>query len=277
NQHQLSWQAAEGVLDLAVYAGPLEWKSLRVVSSDLTRMLFASLWEPLRWLCLALLFLLAFIQSWVSSEGLAIILLSLAVKIILAPATYIADRWQAEVNRAQSRLQPRLAEIRRQFRGEEAHRLTLQAYREEGVHPLYTFKSLAGFAIQVPMFIAAFDMLAGNFALDGVPFLWIADLAAPDRLARLPFVLPFFGADLNLLPFLMTAVSILSALVQQEASLNATLQARQRRNLYLMALAFFLLFYTFPAGMVLYWTANNVWHLLKVMLLHREPRASSAD
>lgn len=277
NHHRLSWQAAEGVLDLAVYAGPLEWKSLRVVSFDLTRMLFASLWEPLRWLCLALLFLLAFIQSWVSSEGLAIILLSLAVKIILAPATYIADRWQAEVNRAQSRLQPRLAEIRRQFRGEEAHRLTLQAYREEGVHPLYTFKSLAGFAIQVPMFIAAFDMLAGNFALDGVPFLWIADLAAPDRLARLPFVLPFFGADLNLLPFLMTAVSILSALVQQEASLNAALQARQRRNLYLMALAFFLLFYTFPAGMVLYWTANNVWHLLKVMLLHREPRATAAD
>jgi len=269
NRRVLSWTPPDGVLDLAFYAGPVEWKSLRVVSFDLTRMLFASLWEPLRWLCLALLFLLGFINAWVGSAGLAIVLLSLAVKVILYPATHIADRWQAEVNRAQSRLQPRLAEIRRQFRGEEAHRRTLQAYREEGVHPLYTFKSLAGFAIQVPMFIAAFDMLAGNFALDGVAFLWIADLAAPDRLARLPFTLPFFGADLNLLPFLMSAVSILSAVVQQEPSLNAALQLRQRRNLHLMALAFFLLFYTFPAGMVLYWTANNFWHLLKVLLLRR--------
>lgn len=269
NRHLLAWELPAGQLELAVYGGPVEWKSLRVVSADLTELLFAALWEPLRWLCLALLFLLGFINSWVGSAGVAIVLLSLAVKFILYPATHVADRWQAEVNRAQSRLQPRLAEIRRQYRGEEAHRLTLQAYREEGVHPLYTFKSLAGFAIQVPMFIAAFDMLAGNFALDGVGFLWIADLAAPDRLAQLPFTLPFFGAHLNLLPFLMTAVSILSAVVQQEASLNATLQARQRRNLYLMALAFFLLFYTFPAGMVLYWTANNVWHLVKVLLLRR--------
>jgi len=67
----------------------------------------------------------------------------------------------------------------------------------------------------------------------------------------------------------MSAVSILSAVVQQEPSLNAALQLRQRRNLHLMALAFFLLFYTFPAGMVLYWTANNFWHLLKVLLLRR--------
>lgn len=269
NRHELVWRAPDGQLDLTVYAGPVEWKSLRVVSAELTGTLFAALWEPLRWLCLGLLFLLGATSSRVGSEGLAIVLLSLAVKLILYPLTHIADRWQAEVNRAQSRLQPRLAEIRRRFRGEEAHKRTLQAYREEGVHPLYTFKSLAGFAIQVPMFIAAFDMLAGNFALDGVGFLWIADLAAPDRLAQLPFTLPFFGSDLNLLPFLMTAVSILAAVIQQEASLNAELQARQRRNLYLMALAFFLLFYTFPAGMVLYWTANNVWHLIKVLLMRR--------
>lgn len=269
NQHRLVWQTADDALDLRFYGGPMEWDSLRPVSFDLTRMLFSGLWEPLRWLCIALLFLLAFIQSWVSSEGLAIILLSLAVKIILAPATYIADRWQAEVNRAQSRLQPRLAEIRRQYHGEEAHKRTLQAYKEEGVHPLYTFKSLAGFAIQVPMFIAAFDMLAENFALDAVGFLWMADLASPDRLSALPMVLPFFGGHLNLLPFLMTAISITSAVVQQEPTLNAALQARQRRNLYLMAFAFFLLFYTFPAGMVLYWTANNVWHLAKVLILRQ--------
>jgi YidC/Oxa1 family membrane protein insertase len=182
--------------------------------------------------------------------------------------TRIADRWQTEVNHTQSRLQPALQAIRREYKGEEAHNRTLQAYRDAGVHPLFTLKSLAGFAIQVPMFIAAFDMLADNFALDGARFLWIADLASPDRFlalpVTLPVTLPFFGGHFNLMPALMTLLTILSALVQRDDSLTSELQRRQRLQLYLMAAGFFLLFYTFPAGMVLYWTANNFWHLVKI-------------
>jgi YidC/Oxa1 family membrane protein insertase len=267
NRPAVEWRTASGTLDLDVYAGPIEWKSLRPVSAELTQLLFAALWEPLRWLCFGLLFLLAFIMRWVGNAGVAIILLSLAVKIILFPLTRIADRWQAEVNRIQGRLQPRIAGIRRQFRGEEAHNLTLQVYRDEGVHPLFTMKSLAGFAIQVPMFIAAFDMLADNYALAGVRFAWIADLAAPDRFAELPFVVPFFGGHLNLLPAIMTLLTVLSALIQRDESLTPELLKKQQRQLYVMAGSFFLLFYTFPAGMVLYWTANNAWHLLKILAL----------
>lgn len=269
DRREIIWPAQENAIELAFYAGPIDWKDLRVVAPTLTQMLFASLWEPLRWLCYGLYFLLAVISSWVTNPGIAIILLSLAVKIVLTPLTHVADRWQQEVNRKQSRIQPRIAEIRRSHRGEEAHRLTLQVYREEGVHPLFTLKSLAGFAIQVPMFIAAFDMLADNFALSGARFLWVDDLAAPDRFLPLPFVLPFFGAHLNLLPLVMTAVTLVSAVTLREASLTPALLRKQQHQLYLMAGAFFLLFYTFPAGMVLYWTANNVWHLLKVQLLQR--------
>jgi YidC/Oxa1 family membrane protein insertase len=58
-------------------------------------------------------------------------------------------------------------------------------YREEGVHPLYTLKSLLGVLIQLPVFIAVFDMLAEDFDLYRVPFLWIQDLSRPDALLRL--------------------------------------------------------------------------------------------
>lgn len=266
NQPVLEWPVAS-TLDLEVYGGPVERRALRAVAPELDQLLFAALWAPLRWLCFGLYFLLDAILALVGNAGLAIVLLSLAVKLILAPLTHIADGWQAEVNRTRSRLQPRLEEIRRSARGEEAHNLTLAAYREAGVHPLYTLKSLAGFSIQVPMFIAAFDMLAEYFPLAGRDFLWIDDLAAPDRLAPLPVALPFFGADFNLMPALMTALTIVSALVQRDQSLTPALQWGQRRQLYLMAAGFFLLFYTFPSGMVLYWTANNGWHLLKVLLL----------
>jgi YidC/Oxa1 family membrane protein insertase len=266
NRPTVTWRAPAGDLQLRLYAGPIEWKSLRVVAPELAQMLFAALWEPLRWLCFGLLALLGFITRWIEDPGVAIVLLSLAVKFILYPLTRIADRWQQDVNRIQGRLQPRLESIKHEFRGEEAHRLTLAAYREEGVHPLFTLKSLAGFAIQVPMFIAAFDMLADNYALAGARFLWIDDLAAPDRFAALPVALPFFGAHFNLLPLMMTTLTVLSAVTQKDESLTPALLKKQQRQLYLMAGGFFLLFYTFPAGMVLYWTANNFWHFVKVQI-----------
>jgi YidC/Oxa1 family membrane protein insertase len=264
NEPAVEWQVPAGELQLTFYAGPVEWKELRVVSPVLSELLFSALWEPLRWLSFALYFLLAIIMGAVRNAGLAIVLLSLAVKLLLFPLTQIADAWQRDVNRIKSRLQPQIAAIKREFRGEEAHQRTLQVYREEGVHLLYPMKSLAGFAIQLPMFIAAFDMLADNFALSGASFLWIDDLSAPDRLTALPVTLPFFGGYLNLLPVLMTLITVVSARLQGDESLTPILLRRQRRELYAMAAGFFLLFYTFPAGMVLYWTANNAWHFLKV-------------
>ena len=145
-------------------------------------------------------------------------------------------------------------------------------YRAEGVHPLYTLKSLLGVAIQLPVFIAVFDMLAEDFDLYRASFLWIADLSQPDKLLPLPFCVPFFGCYLNLLPFLMSAVS-LAALVRYPSRVAASsVERRQRRTLTGMTLAFFLLFYTFPAGMVLYWTSTNAFQLVKqelVRLRHR--------
>jgi YidC/Oxa1 family membrane protein insertase len=266
NQPQVEWRLPAGVHDVLMYAGPIEWQRLRIIDRDLTQMLFAALWEPLRWLCIGLLFLMGWIWRWIGNAGIAIILLSLAVKILLWPLTRLADRWQAEVNQIQSRLQPQIDAIKKRFKGEEAHNRILAVYKEQDVHPFYTVKSLAGFAIQVPMFIAAFDMLAEDFALSGAAFLWIEDLAKPDRWLTLPVTLPFFGAHLNLLPCLMTGFTVIAALVQADPSLSPQLARRQRLRLYGMAGAFFMLFYTFPAGMVLYWTANNVWHLVKLQV-----------
>jgi len=76
--------------------------------------------------------------------------------------------------------------------------------------------------------------------------------------------MPFFGGWLNLLPFLMTGLSSLAAWLQSEETLSDELQSKQSLRLYAMSAAFFILFYTFPAGMVLYWTSSNLFHLLKV-------------
>ena len=259
--------AVDGRLRMEIYAGPVEWAALNAAAPELNALLFAALWDWLRTLCFGLLMLLGWFGQLIGSYGFAIILLSLSVKILMWPLTHVADRWQQDVNRIQSLLKPQLDEIKANFKGEDAHERTLAVYREHSVHPLYTFKSLAGFLIQIPVFIAAFDMLGENFALDGTGFLWIVDLAKPDRWFSLPWAIPFFGGHLNLLPFLMTALTLVAAWLQRDDSLSADFQHQQALRLYLMAGAFFVLLYTFPAGMVLYWTASNLFHLIKAQAL----------
>ena len=249
---------------LTVYAGPVSRDDLAAAAPELRSMVYAMLWAPLRQLSFGLQWMLDRWQDLVGRAWLAILLLSLSVKLLMAPLIAIAERWQADVNRTKSLLEPELAAIRREYKGEEAHKRTLAVYRAHDVSHFYTFKSLAGFLIQIPIFFAAFDMLGENIRLSGETFLWIEDLAGPDRLVALPFTLPFFGRHLNLLPIVMTLFTVLAARWQEEATLTPALLRAQRLRLYAMAGVFFILLYTFPAAMVLYWTANNLWHLIRV-------------
>jgi len=244
------------------YSGPLERRALARADPPLEPLLFSGLWSGLRALSFALLFLLRGLTAIVGHPGGAIIALAVSVKVLLLPLTAVAERLQEQVNATQARLQPGIEAIKAAYRGEERARRTVALYREEGVHPLYTLKSLVGFLIQIPVFIAVFDMLAEDFNLYRASFLWIQDLSRPDALVRLPGCLPFFGCDLNLLPFLMSGVSLATVRRHRASGLTPSLVRRQRRNLTAVTLLFFLLFYTFPSAMVLYWTSTNAVQLV---------------
>jgi YidC/Oxa1 family membrane protein insertase len=272
---KLSWR-------YTFYSGPLERRALTRADPSLEAMLFSGLWSWLRALSLALQSLFRGLTALVGHPGVAIIALAICVKILLLPLTVVADRLQEQVNATQARLRPGIDAINAAHRGEERARRTLALYRDAGVHPLYTLKSLLGFLIQIPAFIAVFDMLAEDFNLYRASFLWIPDLSRPDELLRLPGCLPLFGCYLNLLPFLMSSVSLAALLRFRSAVLTPPLIRRQRRNLSGMNLLFFLLFYTAPAGMVLYWTSTNAVQLVILELRRlrseaREARTASGD
>ena len=71
------------------------------------------------------------------------------------------------------------------------------------------------------------------------------------------------GSSISLLPVLMTAVTVLATILFQDRLATVQEVKRQKRNLYLLGLAFFILFYPFPAAMVLYWTAVNVLQIFQ--------------
>ncbi|MDR2760028.1 MAG: YidC/Oxa1 family membrane protein insertase [Spirochaetaceae bacterium] len=109
--------------------------------------------------------------------------------------------------------------------------------------------------IQIPFFIAAYSYLSHLEVLPGASFLFIRDLGAPDALIPL-------GGGVNLLPILMTVINCLSG-----ALYSRGLAVKDKVQIYGTALIFLALLYNSPAGLVLYWTLNNVFSLLKNILV----------
>ena len=179
----------------------------------------------------------------IGHPGAAIIALAVSVEILLSPLTVIAEWLRERVSRTRSRRQPGADAMQAAYRGAEG-------------------ASLAGFVIQLPVLVAVFAMLAESFTLQNASFLWIRDLSRPDALARLPVCVPFLGCDLNVLPFLMSGVSLAILLRVDSGMLTPSLVRRARRKQMAVTALFFLVFYTFPAGMVLYWASISAFRLL---------------
>ncbi len=249
--------AVTGPQQYLLYAGPVEPAALASGHRELSALMYSGLWFWLRWICQALYLLLSGIQSVIPNWAVAIIMMSLVVQTLMRPLNRIADRLQESVRDTEARISPRLQAIKKAFKGAEQAEKILALYKEEKVHPLYSLKSLAGVMFIIPVFIGAFNMLSENIWLAGASFAWIQDLSRPDAIAVLPFKIPFLGSSLNLLPFIMIALSVPASMLHNRGDLEPLLRARHTRRLWMMSMAFFLLFYTFPAGMVLYWVINN--------------------
>ena len=232
---------------------------LSSIASELDQIRYAHLWEPLAWLAKVVESSLVAIQAHVASNwGIAIVIFSVLLKLLLLPVGVMTVRLQRRVSQVQALLAPQLAEIKANYDGEEAHNRLMAAHKGLGVSPFYTLKPMLGSLIQIPILIAVFNALGEMPQLDGHPFLWIENLAYPDVIDHLPFAIPMLGNTISLLPFIMTAVTLYSTIIFQNRHAPEGEMKRQKRNLYLMAAAFFVLFYPFPAVMVLYWALANI-------------------
>ena len=232
---------------------------LSAKAPELGQLRYAHLWAPLAWLAKVVEGLLGAIHRYAAGDwGLAIVGLTVMVNILLAPVHYAAARVQDDVSRIRSSLEPELVRIKADHRGEEAHKRIMAAYGSLGISPFYSLKPLLGVLVQVPVWIAVFNVLGEMPELEGHPFLWIEDLAYPDVVAALPFEVPLVGSGVHLLPIMMAAVMCLSIWTLRNERWSAKERSRQRLTQCGLATVFLFLLYPFPAAMVLYWTVNIV-------------------
>lgn len=196
-------------------------------------------------------FLFVLFNRIFSAPGVAIVFLSIVVNTLCLPLYTIADRWQKEERELQKKMKKKLENIRTSFIGDERQMLVNAYYRQMGYSPVFMLRSSVGLLLQIPFFIAAYKFLSGTTMLSGVSFLFLNDLNAPDGLISTSF-------NINIMPFIMTSINLMAAFIYAK-----DLGKKERIQLFVMAFIFLVLLYNSPSGLVLYWTMNNVYSLIK--------------
>ena len=188
----------------------------------------------------------------IGNSGLSIIVLSLVVNFLVLPLYKRADELQTEERDIQAKMAPRLKQIKEIFKGDERFFMTQEYYRINHYKPVYALKSSVSLLLQIPFFIAAYNLLSGMQGLQGMKFGFISDLGREDAM----FMIGNF--PINVLPILMTLINIVSGIIYTNGHpLKAKIQV------YGLALVFLVLLYRSPSGLVFYWLLNNVFSLVK--------------
>lgn len=247
---------------------------LATLDPSLKSVRYSHLVLPIRFLCKVLDWLMLQIQALLGNWGLSIIAIALVLKIALLPLGLLVKRFQDDVSKTQAAMAPRLAEIKKTLKGEAAHKAFVAAHKEQGVTTFYALKPMIGLVVQIPVWIAIFNVLAEIPQMAGHGFLWVKDFAYPDALFNWGAVIPLLGNTLNLMPILMTLVTIISTLTFRDNHAPADILKKQKRNLFFMAAAFLILFYPFPSGMVFYWMLANLLNFGQQLWLAREKKTA---
>ena len=216
-----------------------------------------------------LLRLLNFLHDHVyANYGVAIILLTIIVKIVFWPITHKGT----ESMRRMASVQPLMAEIREKYKDnpQKMQQAMMALYKEHKINPI---GGCLPMLVQIPVFFALFVVLRTAIELRFASFLWISDLSAPERLIEFGFALPLLGWDaLNILPLLMTATMIIQMKVSPAAG-----DPQQQKIMMIMMPAMMLLFlYNFASGLALYWTTQNILMIIQQLVYKQRKKREEA-
>ncbi len=246
----------------AIYAGSKDPGLLTGTERGLERVLFHHLPSWLSWLSKGLYSILGFLNGFLNSWGLSIIVFAVLFRGLTLPLSIYGTKNQMLMKAKMAELKPQIAELKQKFAkdGDARNEAILALYKEHGVNPFSHFKGCLPLMIQLPVLIALFQLLLNSNDLRGVSFLWISDLTLTDRLFPLGFTIPWLGSYFNLLPIVMFVAMVIVG--RSMASAGGTTKT-SAGAIYGMPIAMTLLFYPFPSGCMLFWTTGNVLQIFE--------------
>ena len=242
-----------------IYAGPKDYAGLAELGHEQKKVMqFGVFWwisEPLSWV-------LNKLHGFLGSYGLAIIFLTILVKLILWPLTAQATRSQKKMQS----LQGPMSKLREKHKGnsQKLNQEMMKFYKEHKVNP---FAGCWPILIQIPIFLGMFWMLRSAAELYGQSFLWASDLSEQDHVAQVQ------GFSLNVLPILMVITQWFQMKLNP-MQMGPELSEAQRINakmMRFMPFMFLVFLYFFSSALVLYWTVQNLMTILQTLITKKAP------
>jgi len=230
--------------DFRMYYGPKEDEELLkfghnlVVSHDMTLEVLAG----------PLLDLLRLIYGYVGNYGVAIIILTIIVRLVLFPLTF---KGMKSMKRMQQ-LSPRMKKLQAKYKNnkEKLNKEMMELYRKNRVNPL---GGCLPMLLQIPVFFALYSSLSSAVELRHAPFMfWISDLSQPDGLGITPLLM---GASMY----------FQQKLTPQTAMMDST----QAKVMQMLPFIFTIFTFTFPSGLTLYWVTSNVLSIAQQQIINR--------
>jgi YidC/Oxa1 family membrane protein insertase len=193
-----------------------------------------------------------FSQRLFKEAGISVIFIGLVISVLCLPLYAVAEKWQQVERDIQKKLKPKIDKIKNVFKGDEQYMILSTFYQQNHYHPIYALRSTFGLLIQVPFFIAAYSYLSNLDALKNTSFLFVRSLGVPDSLFQIG------DFKINILPIIMTLINCIASAIYAKGLL-----VKDKIQLYGMAVIFLVLLYNSPSALVLYWTMNNVFSIIK--------------
>jgi YidC/Oxa1 family membrane protein insertase len=243
-----------------LFVGPKNFGLLSSLGHGLEKAVWFSSYQAI-YVCAKPVFLaLRFVHDhWVDNYGVAIILLTLGLRLLLFPLNQYSMVKMRRVAGEMQRVQPKLKAIQAKYKKSKdpdsrakLNAETMELYKREGVNPFGGVSGCLPLLIQMPILWAFFDVLTATVELRGAPFFgWIQDLTHPD---------PYW-----ITPLLMGGTMF----VQQKMTPTANVDPQQQRMMLFMPVLFTVMFGSLPSGLVLYYFVNNLLGIGQQWLVNR--------
>ena len=232
------------------YFGPNDYQKLNQVTKGFSKNISLG-WPAVRWINQLLIIpVFSFLEQYISSYGIIIIILVILIKCLLLPLSY-----KSYIAMAKMRvLKPALDALKAKH-GENTQKMQMEQmslYREMGINPL---SGCIPVLLQMPILLAMFNFFPNAIALRQKAFLWASDLSTYDAIIHLPFSIPAYGNHVSLFTLLMTASTILYTWSNDQLT---PVQGPMKAMTYMMPITFMFILNSFPAGLSFYYFVSNL-------------------
>ncbi len=244
------------IIPLKFYFGPNHFYTLKNQSKEWELHKIVPLgWGIFGWVNrLAVIPVFNWLDNYVASYGLIILLLTIMLKLVLFPLTF-----KSYISTAKMRvLKPQIDELTKKFgpdKAMEKQQATMALYKKAGVNPM---GGCLPMLVQMPILIAMFNFFPTSFELRQKSFLWAEDLSAYDSIMNLPFNIPFYGDHVSLFCLLMTVTTILYTRMNNQMTASSTQMPGMKTMMYMMPVMFLFFFNSYASGLSYYYFLANL-------------------